>query len=98
MWAAAPLPTAGRNLAPFRRHPLRCAANANKAMAQTTKTDKTSPAEQRRARLAAELRSNLRKRKQQARSRAERAGEANAEGSDRRSAPREPDGREGENP
>jgi hypothetical protein len=70
-------------------------------MAQTTKTDKTSPAERRRARLAAELRSNLRKRKQQARSRAKRAGEANAanaEGRDRRSAPREPDGREGEKP
>ena len=41
-------------------------------MAQTTKTGKESMARQRQVRLAAELRSNLRKRKQQARGRTPR--------------------------
>jgi hypothetical protein len=47
-------------------------ANVSKAMAQTTRTGKKSTAQQRQARLAAELRSNLQKRKQQARSRTQR--------------------------
>lgn len=54
-------------------------------MAQTTKTDKKLLAQQRQARLAAELRSNLKKRKQQARSRAQRghAGDAARENDER---------------
>jgi hypothetical protein len=39
-------------------------------MTQLTRTDRQSKADQRRARLAAELRANLKKRKQQARGRA----------------------------
>jgi len=66
-------------------------------MAQTTKTNKKLPAQQRQARLAAELRSNLRKRKQQARSRAQREDAADpAPGRDKASAPKAPDEREGD--
>jgi hypothetical protein len=65
-------------------------------MAQTTKTDKKSLAEQRRARLAAELRSNLRKRKQQARSRAQQEGAAAEAEGDEPSLSKGPGGSEGE--
>jgi hypothetical protein len=61
-------------------------------MAHATKTDKQALAERRQARLATELRSNLRKRKQQARDRAERA---DAAAGHRRGMPGEPGGREG---
>jgi hypothetical protein len=62
-------------------------------MAHTTKTDKTSLAQRRKARLAAELRSNLRKRRQQVRRRAQRADAADAAGTDSASAPSEPERR-----
>jgi len=66
-------------------------------MAQTTKTNKKLPAQQRQARLAAELRSNLRKRKQQARSRAQREAVADVvHGSDEPSVSKGPGEREGE--
>jgi hypothetical protein len=63
-------------------------------MAHTTKADRKSPAERRQERLAAELRSNLRKRKQQARGRAARA-DAAAGSDDGRGVPEEPGRREG---
>jgi hypothetical protein len=62
-----------------------------------TKTGKTSPTELRQMRLAAELRSNLRRRKQQARSRAERASKTDAGGTDGPSAPGKAGERKGEN-
>jgi len=66
-------------------------------MAQTTKTDKKLPAQRREARLAAELRSNLRKRKQQARSRAQRADAADlGQERDKAGASQRPGEREGE--